>query len=65
VFLGVNKYAPIAAIEGDMGWTLSNTRRRLNMIRYWNTLVNMQENRLPKKNFEMGIRNKKFQQLGG
>ena len=50
-FLGVHNFAPNLGIHGDMGWTYSNVRRKVNMVRYWNRLVNMQENRLTKKVF--------------
>ena len=32
-FLGVNKYAPIAAIEGDMGWITPDVRHKLAILR--------------------------------
>ena len=51
LFLGFYKYAPIAAIQGDMGWINSKHRRYLNMIKYWNRLIDMQCSRLTKKIF--------------
>ena len=47
-FLGVHRFTPILAINGEMGWTLSMYRRLVNMIRLWNRLVNMDDNRLTK-----------------
>ena len=35
-FLGVYKFAPNLSITGDMGWTPSFIRRRVNMCRLWN-----------------------------
>ena len=48
-FLGVNKYAPLAGIEGDMAWTTSNIRRKLHMLRYWNRIMSLDNVRLPKQ----------------
>ena len=49
LYLGVHAFAPNLAIQGDMGWVSSRTRRRIEIFRYWNTLVKMNENRIPKK----------------
>ncbi len=48
IFLGVHKFVPIAAINGDVGWTSSCVRRKTNIIRFWNRLMSMNNNRLPK-----------------
>ena len=47
-FLGVHRFAPKVAINGDMGWIGANVKRKLCMIRLWNKLVCMNNNRLPK-----------------
>ena len=47
-FLGVHRFTPILAINGEMGWTLSTHRRWVNMIRLWNRLISMDDNRLTK-----------------
>jgi hypothetical protein len=52
IFLGVHRFAPLAAISGDMGWTHSQTRRHVCMLRLWNRIVNMNQNRLPRIVFE-------------
>ena len=39
------------AVNGDMGWVSSNTRRKIEMLRLWNRLVEMDGNRLTKKIF--------------
>jgi len=52
VFLGVHRFAPLAAINGDMGWTQSQVRRHICMFRFWNRIVQMDQNRLPKIVFE-------------
>ena len=46
VFLGVNLFTPILSIQGDIGWQLCQTRIELNMLRYWNRLLKMDDNRI-------------------
>jgi hypothetical protein len=48
-FLGVNKYAPIAGMEGDMGWTPPIVRRKLEILRLWNRIVGLEDDRLPRQ----------------
>ena len=50
-FLGVHKYAANAAINGDMGWINCATRQKIEMVRYWNRLCEMDNNRLTKHIF--------------
>ena len=50
-FLGVHRFAPNSAIQGDMGWCPSVYRRHLAMIQYWNRLIHMDDTRLTKKVF--------------
>ena len=52
IFLGVHAFAPNAAINADMGWSSSNCRRKVEMLRLWNRLVNMDVHRLTKHIFE-------------
>jgi hypothetical protein len=52
IFLGVHRYAPVAGLEGDMGWMSPQYRRWLNILRYWNRLIIMEENRLTRKMFD-------------
>ena len=47
VFLVVNRFAPKHGIEGDIGWIPPIIIRKLNMIRIWNRVLNMDSNRLP------------------
>mgnify|MGYP000571874639 CR=1 FL=1 len=47
-FLGVHRFAPIDAITGDVGWLPCQYRRWINIARYWNRLVSMNQNRLTK-----------------
>jgi len=48
IFLGVHRFAPLAAVNGDMGWTQSQVRRHVSMFRFWNKLVCMNSSRLPR-----------------
>ena len=50
-YLGVHKHAPNLAILGDMGWTPSIIRRKLNLLRYWNRLIKLEDHRLTKHVF--------------
>lgn len=45
-FLGVHKFAPIPAIEGDMSWIPGCVQRKCEMIRLWNRLIKMAEDRI-------------------
>ncbi len=47
-FLGVHKFAPNFGVQGDMGWMLPKYRRFLAMIRFWNRMVHLDNNRLVK-----------------
>ena len=50
-FLGVNNFTSNLAIQGDIGWTSPKANRHLAMIRYFNRIVGMDEERLPRKIF--------------
>jgi hypothetical protein len=50
-FLGVHKFTPTLGINGDTGWLHSRDRRQINMLRFWNRLMSMDNNRLTKKIF--------------
>ena len=47
-YLGVHRYTSNVMIEGDTGWTPCNIRRKIDMLRLWGRLVNMENNRLTK-----------------
>ena len=49
--LGVHKFCPLPAMSGDVGWLGCKERRFISMIRYWNRLIRMSNNRLTKKIF--------------
>ena len=50
-YLGVHKFAPNLAINGDMGWTSCRIRRKIAMLKLWNRFLVMDDNRLTKKIF--------------
>ena len=50
-FMGVHRFSPNLAINGDMGWVSCNTRRKVEMIRYWNRLQNMPDTSITKRVF--------------
>jgi len=50
-FLGVHKFAPAAALHGDMGWISLKYRRYQVMLKFWNRLVKMDNSRLTKRVF--------------
>ena len=56
-FLGVHKYTPNLAITGDMGWESGESRRNICMMRLWNRLLEMDDNRLTKKIFYWDLNN--------
>ncbi len=55
IFLAVHRYAPLPALDGDMGWLSCDTRRKVAMFRYWNRLIDMDDSRLPKIVFKWDI----------
>jgi hypothetical protein len=50
-FLGVHKHASNLAINGDTGWQAPTMRHHLNMLRLWDRLVEMPDDRITKKVF--------------
>ena len=51
-YLGVHRFAPKLGINGDVGWLPSKERRHINIIRYWNRLLDMDNRRLCKQVFQ-------------
>ena len=47
-FLGVHNFTPIAAMQSEMGWLPSKYRKYMNMLRLWNRLIAMPNDRLTK-----------------
>ena len=50
-FLGVHKFCPIVSMYKDLKWVTNECRRKLNILRYWNRLVQMSDTRITKKTF--------------
>ena len=50
-FLGVHRFAPTAGVQGEMGWMSLKYRRYLQMIKFWNRLIQMDSSRLTKRIF--------------
>ena len=48
VYFGINRYAAKIAIIGNMGWMPGNIRRKINLKRYWNRLISLQDDRITK-----------------
>ena len=46
IYLGVHKFAPTLALQGDMGWMLTENRQCLSVLRFWNRLL-----KLPRQSF--------------
>ena len=55
-YLGVHRFAPNPSIQGDIGWVPPQYRCHYNMIRYWNRLINMNDDRLTKVVFNWDYR---------
>ena len=52
LFLGVHRFTPNKAINGDMGWIPSRIRRHVNILRLWNRLIGLSSDRLTRKIFD-------------
>jgi hypothetical protein len=50
-FLGVHKYAAKVAVNGDAGWDPCVVKQRCEMVRLWNCLVSLPEERLTRNIF--------------
>jgi hypothetical protein len=55
-YLGVHRFIPTVFLKAEMGWIPPIIRRHLCMLRYWNRLLTMNENRLSKRLFELEYR---------
>jgi len=53
VFLGVHKFAPISALYCDTGWLKPQYHRWADMIRLWNRLLKIPQDRITRKIFEI------------
>ena len=52
-YLGVHKYTPLLALKGEMALPPPSIRRKTEMMRLWNRLNKLPENRLPKQVFNI------------
>lgn len=50
-YLGVHKFAPVVGMQGDLGWLSPRYRRFKCILRYWNRLLDMSNDRLTKHVF--------------
>ena len=50
-FIGVHRFASNHAVNGDMGWLPCEIRQKLEMLRLWNRLISIDENRIVSKIF--------------
>jgi hypothetical protein len=58
-FLGLHRFAPNLAINGDVGWISTTVRRRVEMIRFWNRIIDMDADRLTRRVFLWDYHNRK------
>ena len=54
-FLGVHRFAPNHAVEGDMGWVSAKVSQYIEMLRLWNRLISLPDHRITKKIFDWDI----------
>ena len=52
-FLGVHRFTALPALHAEMGWLLPRYRKYLNMLRFWNRVINLPNDRLTKRVFTM------------
>ncbi len=50
-YLGVHKFAPIVGMLGDLEWLPTQFNRWLDMLRWWNHVITLENNRWTKKVF--------------
>ena len=58
-FLGVHRFTPVAGMQGDMGWVNHRLSRFIPMVRMWNRLLLMNNDRITKKIFMWDFKQKK------
>lgn len=50
-YLGLHRFSPNLAVNGDMGWINSSVRRKIEILHFWNRVINMNPERITKKIF--------------
>ena len=63
-FLGVHRFAALSAMDGDIGWTSTACRRKIDALRLFNRFVDMSEDRTVKKLFKFDINSDKDKTWG-
>ncbi len=58
-YLGVHRFVSTAGMMSDLGWLTTKYLRWLNMLRFWNHLLTMNDDRLTKKVFQVEYENKR------
>ena len=56
--MGVHKYAPICAVQAEMGWMRCREGRKLIIIRFWNRCIKMENCKITKTLFLKNIDHK-------
>ena len=54
-FLGLHRFTPIPALRSEVGWISTQSRRWINMVRFWNRLIEMPEDRLTYRIFKWDL----------
>lgn len=49
--LGIHQFTPLLAVQGESGWLSGNCRHKMNMLRLWNRLIYMENERITKRVF--------------
>ena len=50
-FLGLHNFTPVPALTGEMGWLPSKYRKMICMLRFWNRMIKIPNDRLTKSVF--------------
>ena len=56
-FLGLHRYAPAITLNSEVGWLAPTQRRWICMLKRWNRVIQMDDDRLTKKVFLWSYRN--------
>lgn len=53
--LGVHKFVPVLAAQGDMGWVPGLIQRKCEMVRLFNRIINMSDTRINQNKMNVNI----------
>lgn len=56
-FLGVSKFTPLPCLNAEMGWLPTKYRRHKSVLRFYNQLLKMDDNRIPQRIFLKSVNN--------